>query len=81
MVPTYEYACTACGHSFERRQAITAAPLSECPICSGPVRRLIGGGGAILVRSGGRESPSCALERTGTTCCGRSERCDTPGCG
>ena len=30
---------------------------------------------------GGGEENSCSLERSGRTCCGRQERCDSPPCG
>jgi len=39
-VPTYEYRCEQCG-KFDYFQAITDAPLSTCPTCGQPVRRLI----------------------------------------
>lgn len=40
-MPFYEYKCTACEHRFEEFQAINDDPLSECPECSGQVKRLI----------------------------------------
>lgn len=79
-MPNYEYVCTACGHRFEWRQAITAPPLEECPSCGGSIRRLLSGGGGILVRGRSDPDPGCSLERTGTTCCGRIQRCDAPPC-
>ncbi len=42
-MPTYEYKCTACGRRFEQRQAITEAPLKDCPECKGRLRRLVSG--------------------------------------
>ncbi|OUM98991.1 MAG: FmdB family transcriptional regulator [Firmicutes bacterium ZCTH02-B6] len=39
-MPTYEYRCEQCG-KFDYFQAITDAPLSTCPTCGQPVRRLI----------------------------------------
>ncbi|MFO7310833.1 MAG: zinc ribbon domain-containing protein [Bacillota bacterium] len=39
-MPTYEYRCEKCG-KFDYFQAITDAPLSTCPTCGQPVRRLI----------------------------------------
>ena len=81
-MPTYEYECESCGHRFEERQSLSEAPLSACPACEGPVARIVGGGVGILR---GAQAParreSCAFETTGQTCCGRSERCDSPGCG
>ncbi len=55
-MPTYDYACDACGHEFERQQRITEKPLKKCPKCAkNKARRMIGGGGFIL-KGGGWES-------------------------
>ncbi len=78
-MPTYEYACAGCGHRFETRQPITAPPLSVCPSCAGPLRRLPGGGGGILIR-GSEPAPSTSCGRE-QPCCGRASRCDAPPCG
>jgi len=77
-MPTYDYVCSECGHRFERRQAISAEPLTECPSCRGAVKRLPGGGGGILVR--GSTPPSSVPCQRETTCCGRAERCAKPPC-
>jgi putative FmdB family regulatory protein len=80
-MPTYEYECDSCGHRFERRQRLAEAPLTACPQCQGPVARVIGSGVGILTSAQGRgQREGCSLETTGQTCCGRSERCDSPGC-
>ena len=34
-MPTYEYACTACGHRLDAVQKFTDDPLTECPECHG----------------------------------------------
>ena len=52
-MPTYDYECTACPHTFEKFQAITAKPLRKCPECGKPVRRLIGAGGGIIFKGSG----------------------------
>jgi putative FmdB family regulatory protein len=83
---TYEYECKACGLRFERRQPITEEPLTECPECRGEVRRLVSGGAGFIFKGSGRnrggyQATACSLEETGTTCCGRSARCDKPPCG
>jgi len=55
-MPTYDYACDACGHEFERQQRITEKALKKCPKCGkDKARRMIGGGGFIL-KGGGWES-------------------------
>ena len=32
-MPTYSYACTACGHAFDIRQSFTDDSLTVCPEC------------------------------------------------
>ena len=81
-MPTYEYECSECGGRFERRQAISNAPVSNCPDCGGKVRRLISGGAGLLVKGGGRArgANGCSFEASGTTSCGRNGPCGKP-CG
>jgi putative FmdB family regulatory protein len=52
-MPTYEYECTACKHTFEEFQKITDKPLTECPRCGGKVRRLISGGVGLIFKGSG----------------------------
>jgi len=35
-VPIYEYACAACGHTLEKLQKMSNAPLKDCPECGAP---------------------------------------------
>jgi putative FmdB family regulatory protein len=41
-VPTYQYACTDCGHRFEQVQAFSDASLTDCPVCGGKLRKVDG---------------------------------------
>jgi putative FmdB family regulatory protein len=52
-MPTYEYECTYCGHSFEVFQKITDPPLNKCPKCNKKIRRLIGSGSGIIFKGAG----------------------------
>jgi putative FmdB family regulatory protein len=61
-VPTYEYECKICGLRFERRQAITDAPLAECPECRGEVRRLVSGGAGFILKDNGRRAGACSMK-------------------
>ncbi|MBN1938450.1 MAG: zinc ribbon domain-containing protein [Candidatus Aminicenantes bacterium] len=84
-MPTYEYRCERCGSSFERRQSMTEPPVEVCPGCGGPVRRIVTGGAGFIIKGSGSgraaaADSSCSLERSGTTCCGRDERCGKPPC-
>jgi putative FmdB family regulatory protein len=53
-MPTYEYACSSCGHEWEFEQSIKDAPLTECPSCKQPAakRQISRGTGFILKGSG-----------------------------
>ena len=53
-MPTYEYACKACRHRFERLQMMSDAPVRTCPKCGKrKVDRLISGGGGLLFKGSG----------------------------
>jgi len=52
-MPTYDYECTTCGHTFEAFQSMRDDPLSSCPRCRGRVRRLIGGGMGVNFKGSG----------------------------
>ncbi len=53
-MPTYDYACQACGHNFEEFQSISADPLSKCPECGKrSLKRLIGTGGGVIFKGSG----------------------------
>jgi putative FmdB family regulatory protein len=53
-VPTYQYACTnpEGKHEFEVVQSFTDAPVSECPECGSPVRKVYGSVGVVFKGSG-----------------------------
>ena len=51
-MPTYEYTCTTCGHDLEAVQKFTDDPLTECPECGGPLRKVYGAVGIVLKGSG-----------------------------
>ncbi|MDE1921608.1 MAG: zinc ribbon domain-containing protein [Candidatus Omnitrophica bacterium] len=53
-MPTYQYECQACGHSFEELQAMTDAKLKQCPKCrKKKLVRLIGGGSGMIFKGSG----------------------------
>ena len=53
-MPTYDYECDACGHTFEKFQSIKANRIRMCPACRAKkVRRLIGTGGGIIFKGSG----------------------------
>ncbi len=51
-MPTYQYACTACDHRFEAVQSFTDSSLTECPACSGNLRKVFSSVGIVFKGSG-----------------------------
>lgn len=51
-MPTYQYACTACDHRFEAVQAFSDPSLTECPECTGKLRKVYGSVGVVFKGSG-----------------------------
>jgi putative FmdB family regulatory protein len=92
-VPTYEYKCESCGHTFEKFQSMRDKPIEKCPKCEGRVQRLISGGGGIIFKGSGfyamdlampygtdyanSNAPACGRDRP---CCGRDTPCDKRPC-
>jgi putative FmdB family regulatory protein len=71
-VPTYEYACTECGHRLEAVQKFTDEPLSECPECGAPLRKVYGAVGIVLKGSGFYKTDSRAAAAAGSGSNGKS---------
>ncbi|MCX6418189.1 MAG: FmdB family transcriptional regulator [Actinobacteria bacterium] len=51
-MPTYEYACNACGHQFEAVQSFSDDALTSCPQCQGELRKLSSSVGVVFKGSG-----------------------------
>jgi putative FmdB family regulatory protein len=52
-MPTYDYVCDSCGHSFEKLQSMSEKPLKKCPECGENLRRVIGPGVGIIFKGSG----------------------------
>lgn len=53
-MPTYEYACSDCGHEMEIFQSIRDERLTKCPACEKDgLKRLIGRGAGIIFKGSG----------------------------
>jgi putative FmdB family regulatory protein len=81
-VPTYQYACTACGHHLEAVQSFVDEPLTECPACEGRLRKLFSSVGIVFKGSGfyrtdSRSSGSGSADKSG----GDSAKADKAGSG
>ena len=51
-MPTYQYACTECGHAFEQVQSFSDDALTTCPECQGKLRKLFNAVGVVFKGSG-----------------------------
>ncbi|MFE6997540.1 FmdB family zinc ribbon protein [Microbacterium sp. NPDC057659] len=51
-MPTYSYACTSCGHSFDAVQSFSDDALTVCPECGGALRKQYGSIGVTFNGSG-----------------------------
>jgi putative FmdB family regulatory protein len=51
-MPTYEYACRSCGKHHDVVQSFGDEPLTECPACGGPLRKVFGSVGVVFKGSG-----------------------------
>lgn len=79
-MPTYDYECSACGHSFEAFQSMTEKKLKKCPKCKKlSLARLIGGGAGVIFKGSGfyqtdyknkgGETKETGKEKSGTHSC------------
>jgi putative FmdB family regulatory protein len=71
-MPTYQYACTECGHAFEQFQSFSEDALTVCPECDGKLRKLFNAVGVVFKGSGfyrtdSRSSTSAATPASTTS--------------
>jgi putative FmdB family regulatory protein len=64
-VPTYQYACTECGHAFEQFQSFTDDALTVCPVCEGRLRKVFNAVGVVFKGSGFYRTDSRAPDKDG----------------
>lgn len=51
-MPTYQYQCTECGEGLEAVQKFTDDALTECPSCSGRLKKVFSAVGIVFKGSG-----------------------------
>ncbi len=66
-MPTYQYACTVCGHRFEAVQSFSDAALTECPECTGRLRKVFSAVGVVFKGSGFYRTDSGAAAKNGSS--------------
>lgn len=65
-MPTYQYACTECGHAFDQFQSFSDDALTECPECSGKLRKVFNAVGVVFKGSGFYRTDSRATTTAST---------------
>jgi putative FmdB family regulatory protein len=83
-VPTYQYACKDCGHSFEQLQSFTDDALTVCPVCEGRLRKVFNAVGVVFKGSGfyrtdSRTGSGEGNAASGTADTGSSTKADAAG--
>jgi putative FmdB family regulatory protein len=73
-MPTYEYACKSCGEHMEVVQSFKDDPLTTCPRCEGPLRKVFGSIGITFKGSGFYKTDSRGSSGSGA---GKSEGAST----
>ncbi len=87
-MPTYEYECLKCGHTFEVMQSFSDAPVTKCTECRGKVKKLFSPPAIIFkgkgfhctdYKSSGHGRPSCPKEsgetKSDTKCDSAADDC------
>ncbi len=64
-MPTYQYACTECGHAFEQVQSFSDDALTVCPECQGKLRKVFNAVGVVFKGSGFYRTDSRVVEHVG----------------
>jgi len=84
-MPTYEYACSHCGHSWEEVQRITENPVDTCPSCKKKTARRQISAANFILKGGGWYSdlysskPAKKAENGAATADGKTESKVTSG--
>ena len=73
-MPTYEYLCKKCGHTFEEFQSMSENPLTRCPKCgTDNLARVMGGGGGFILKGSGFYGTDYRKHRPGGSDSGKKE--------
>lgn len=77
-MPTYEYHCDSCDQNFDVVQSFHDDPLTACPACGSPVRKVFGNVGIVFKGTGFYKNDS--RKKTGAKAAG-GEASPSPGTG
>ena len=86
-MPVYEYECQSCQEITETWQGITDAPLTSCPACCGPVKKIISMSSFALKGKGwcadgySSSSAPAKTEKCAASAAGECPKNNNAGCG
>lgn len=72
-MPTYQYACTECGHAFDQVQSFSDDALTVCPECEGRLRKVFNAVGVVFKGSGFYRNDSRAKDSSSVPAAASSE--------
>jgi putative FmdB family regulatory protein len=75
-VPTYQYACTACGEQLEAVQSFSDPSLTECPACGGQLRKVFSAVGVVFKGSGFYKTDSRSAAKSGDSTSGETKKAE-----
>ncbi|RYB94707.1 FmdB family transcriptional regulator [Nocardioides oleivorans] len=76
-MPTYQYACTECGHAFEQFQSFSDDALTVCPVCDGKLRKVFNAVGVVFKGSGFYRNDSRSTTSSSDTASSSTKSSDT----
>lgn len=77
-MPTYQYRCRECGDELEAFQKFTDPALTECPSCTGELRKVFSAVGVVFKGSGFYATDSRKSEKSSTESKSSSESKPSP---
>jgi putative FmdB family regulatory protein len=66
-MPTYQYRCTSCGNELEAVQRFTDPALTDCPDCTGQLRKVFNAVGVVFKGSGFYRTDSRSEKKSGSS--------------
>ena len=72
-MPTYQYRCTECSNELEAVQKFTDPALTDCPECTGSLRKVFNAVGVVFKGSGFYRTDSRADKKAGAVASTKTE--------
>jgi putative FmdB family regulatory protein len=76
-MPTYSYRCTQCDHRFDIVQKFSDAPVTACPECGAPVKKIFHAAGVVFKGSGWYITDSRGSTSSSTTTSSKPDSAST----